>query len=226
MVCLGTEGEQDRMPGWRPGTSWVEVMVMERRGRDGPLAMRVRGLWPDRNPLRRAAGRAEFAVAALLLAAFLAGVPLTALAAAHWAAASVIRSERIQAGRNQVQAVLLQDAPAPAGSSSFPVPWPQVPARWASPAGPRTGAVGVPPGAKAGSSVLVWTDRSGRVTAAPVSAAALASRVPLAALAAPVALSVMLLVLWAYAGIFLEWRRMAAWDADWAVTEQQWGRRR
>ncbi len=48
----------------------------------------------------------------------------------------------------------------------------------------------------------------------------------LAAMAAPVALSVMLQVLWAYAGIFLEWRRMAAWDADWAVTEPQWTGRR
>jgi hypothetical protein len=54
----------------------------------------------------------------------------------------------------------------------------------------------------------------------------LASRVPLAAPAAPVALSIMLLVLWAYAGIFLDWRRMAAWDADWAATEPRWGKRR
>ncbi len=54
---------------------------------------------------------------------------------------------------------------------------------------------------------------------------ALASRVLLAALAAPVALSVVLLVLWAYAGIFLDWRRMAAWDADWAMTGPQWSGR-
>jgi hypothetical protein len=176
--------------------------------------------------VRRTAGRVEFAVVALLLVAFLVGVPLTALAAAHWAAASVLRTERIQAGWHQVQAILLHDAPTPADGQSFPMPWPQVPARWASPAGPRTGKVGAPPGARAGSAVMVWTDRSGRLTAAPVPAADLASRVPLAALAAPVALSVVLLVLWANAGIFLDWRRMAAWDADWAVTEPQWGRRR
>ncbi len=47
----------------------------------------------------------------------------------------------------------------------------------------------------------------------------------LAALAAPVALSVMLLVLWAYAGIFLDWRRITAWDADWAMTGPQWSGR-
>lgn len=200
---------------------------MGQLGRGGtPLALRARRLWPDRNPLRRTADRAEFAVAVLLLAAFLAGVPLAALAAAHWAAASVLRAERAQAGRHQVQAVLLQDAPAPAGSQSFPVPWPRVPARWAGPAGPRTGPVGAPPGTKAGSAVTVWAGRSGQLTTAPVPDADLASRVPLAALAAPVALSVLLLVLWAYAGIFLDWRRKAAWDADWEATEPQWSRRR
>jgi len=72
---------------------------------------------------------------------------------------------------------------------------------------------------------MVWIDRPGRLTGAPVAAAGLAGRVLLAAMAAPVALSVMLLVLWAYAGIFLDWRRMAAWDADWAVTEPQWTER-
>ena len=201
-------------------------MVMGRQGGGGtPLAMRARRLWPDRNPLRRAADRAEFAVAALLLAALLAGVPLTAVAAAHWAVASGLRTERAQAGWHQVPAVLLHDAPTPAGSLSFPVPWPQAPARWAGPAGTRTGKVDAPPGTKAGSTVMVWTDRSGGLTGAPVAAAALTSRVLAAALAAPVALSVMLLVLWAYAGIFLDWRRMAAWDADWAITEPQWSRR-
>ena len=193
-----------------------------RAGCGTPLALRVRRLWPDRNPLRRAADRAEFAVIALLLVAFLAGVPLTALAAAHWAAASGLRTERAQAGWHQVPTVLLHDAPAAAASLSFPVPWPQVPARWAGPAGPRTGKVDAPPGAKAGSAVVAWTDQSGRLTGAPVAADGLARRVLEAALAAPVALSVMLLVLWAYAGIFLDWRRMAAWDADLAVTEPQW----
>jgi hypothetical protein len=70
-------------------------MVMEPQARCGtPLAMRARRLWPDRNPLRRPADRAEFAVAAVLLVTFLAGVPLTALAAARWAAASGLRTER------------------------------------------------------------------------------------------------------------------------------------
>jgi len=40
----------------------------------------MRRLWPDRNPLRRAADRAEAAVMAGLLAMFMAGVPLAAVA--------------------------------------------------------------------------------------------------------------------------------------------------
>lgn len=190
-----------------------------------PLAMRARRLWPDRNPMRRAADRAEFVIALLLLVAFLAGVPLTALGAARWAAASWLRTERAQAGWHRVPAVLLHDAPTSASSLSFPAPWPQVSARWASPAGPRTGMVDARPGARAGSAVMVWIDRSGRLTAAPVKAADVARQVLLAALAAPVALSVLLLVLWIYASIFLDWHRFGAWDADWAVTEPQWTER-
>lgn len=84
---------------------------MERGAPGGtPLAMRVRRLRPDRNPLRRASDRAEFAVVVVLLAALLAGAPLTALAAARWAAASGLRAGLAQPGRRQVTAVLLQDA--------------------------------------------------------------------------------------------------------------------
>ena len=113
-----------------------------------PLAMPVRRLWPDRNPLRRRSDRVEFAVVVVLLVVFLAGAPLTALAAARWATASGLRAERAQAGRHQVAAVLLRDAPAMSGSLSFPVPDPQVPARWAGPAGPATGEVYAQPGAR------------------------------------------------------------------------------
>ena len=45
-------------------------------------AVRVlRGLWPDRNPLRRTIDRAEAVVVAGLAVVFLAGVPLAAVSA-------------------------------------------------------------------------------------------------------------------------------------------------
>jgi len=40
----------------------------------------VRGLWPDRNPLRRSSDRAEAGIIAGLAAAFLLGAPLIAVA--------------------------------------------------------------------------------------------------------------------------------------------------
>ena len=42
---------------------------------------RVRGWWPDRNPLRRRCDRAEAAIVTVLVAAFLAGALLLAPAA-------------------------------------------------------------------------------------------------------------------------------------------------
>lgn len=184
--------------------------------------MLVRRLWPDRNPLRRAADRAEFAIALLLLVAFLAGTPLTALAAARWAAASGLHTEKAQAGWHQVPAVLLRDAPQAAGSLFNPVPWPQVLARWASPDGPRTGKVDTRPGLKAGSIVIVWIDRSGTLTGPPVKALGLTDQVLVAAVGVPAALSLLLLAAWVYASLILDRRRMAAWHADWAVTEPRW----
>lgn len=119
-------------------------------------------------------------------------------------------------------AVLLHDAPAAAGSLFFPAPEPRIRARWPGPAGPRTGMVDARPGARAGSVVRVWTDGSGRLAGPEAPAEGLVGQVVLAVLAALVTVSVLVLVLWAYAGIFLDWRRMTAWDADWAATEPRW----
>src|ERR1700730_14889622 len=56
----------------------------------------LRGLWPDRNPLRRTADRVEAAVVAGLLAAFVIGAPLAALIAGHWSYAVPLRAEHAQ----------------------------------------------------------------------------------------------------------------------------------
>src|SRR5262249_35025357 len=47
---------------------------------------RVRGWWPDRNPLRRRCDRAEAALVTVLVAVFLAGAPLLAVSAGRWPA--------------------------------------------------------------------------------------------------------------------------------------------
>jgi hypothetical protein len=198
-------------------------MVMRRRAA-GPAwpAPPVRRLWPDRNPLRRAADRAEAAVAALLFVAFLAGTPLVALAAGGWVAASGLRAERARASWRRVPAVLLQDAPRPVGSLFYPAPVPEAAARWPAPgARSRTGEVYARPGARAGSIVMVWTDSSGRLTGPPAPAGT-AGQVLEAVMLAIAALWLALLAAWALARMILNRRRLAAWDADWSVTGPQW----
>ncbi len=129
----------------------------------------MRRLWPDRNPLRRAADRAETAVMAGLLAMFLAGVPLAAVAAAGWVAANGMHAERAQARRRQVPAVLLQDAPEPAHALSQASLEPLMRARWTAPGGAlRKGEIYAPGGARAGATVMVWTDSAGKLEGAPV----------------------------------------------------------
>jgi len=54
-------------------------MRRERTWNTDPVTRVARGLWPDRNPLRRTSDRAEAAMVAVLIAAFLIGAPLIAL---------------------------------------------------------------------------------------------------------------------------------------------------
>ena len=123
-------------------------------------ARAVRGLWPDRNPLRRTMDRVEAMVAGGLVIAFLAGGPLAAVAAGHAVYSAGSRTAHAQqATWRQVPAVLLAAAP-PAGFRQDQV---TVPARWTGPDGTRhTGTVPVPAGTRAGHPVMVWVDAAGR----------------------------------------------------------------
>ena len=183
----------------------------------------MRRLRPDRNPLRRTADRVEAAVMAGLLAVFLAGVPLAALAAAGQVAASGMRAARAQARWHQVAAVLLQDAPEPAQARSQASLDPSVRARWTAPGGaPREGEVYAPGGAKAGTTVMVWTGRSGGLEGAPVQHADVTILQALAALAAAGLAAAAVAVTGLLARRVLDRRRLAAWDAEWSRTGPQW----
>lgn len=187
----------------------------------------MRRLRPDRNPLRRTVDRVEAAIMAVLLAVFLAGFPLAALAAGRVAAGG-LRAERAQASWLQVPAVLLQNAPEvsqPLGQASL---MPAVRARWTALDGtPRTGEVYAPGGARAGTTVLVWTDRSGRLQAAPVQRSYVVAQETFAALGAVVLVAVAVATSGFLARRALDRRRLAAWDAEWSRTGPQWtGRRR
>jgi hypothetical protein len=184
----------------------------------------VRGVWPDRNPLRRTLDRVEAAILAGLAIAFLAGAPLAAVTAAHVAAAVGARTAQAQRSWHQVPAVLLADVPGSGYGRSGPV----ARARWAAPGGrARSGIVRASPGARAGSTVPVWVDAGGHLAKAPpLRLAQVNEQAVLAAVAASGALGYLLPCVGLLACGMLARRRLAAWDADWRATEPRWTRRR
>jgi hypothetical protein len=184
----------------------------------------IRGLWPDRNPLRRTLDRVEGAVVGGLAIAFLAGAPLAAAAAGHLTYMYGARTAYKQrAAWHQVPAVLLVNAPT-TGYSGYLLP---VRARWTAPDGAeRTGAVTAQPGERAGSPGMVWADAVGRLTGPPLQPAQVRGQAFLAAVLAPIVLGLILLTAGQLAHFLLVRRRLAAWDAEWRAAGPQWTRRR
>jgi hypothetical protein len=184
----------------------------------------VRGLWPDRNPLRRRLDRVEGVIVAGLAVAFLAGAPLAAAAAWHYACSYGAHTAHAQqAAWHQVPAVLLATAPT-TGYTGYQ---PMVRARWTAPDGaPRTGTVPAQPGERAGSTVMVWADPAGQLTGPPLQAQQVRGQAFLAAILAPIVLGLLLLFTGQLASFLLGRRRLAAWDAEWRATGPQWTRQR
>jgi hypothetical protein len=180
----------------------------------------VRGWWPDRNPLRRRCDRAEAAIVTVLLAVFLAGAPLTALAAGHWAQDSGPRTGHAQlAGWHQVPAALrtatLQRfAPSPA------LAW----AQWTAPGGVHhTGQVLAPAGFATGAIVTVWVDAAGRLAAPPAPPGPHDSRAPAEGMVAVLLLAELLWGAGLAAHGVVDRRRLAVWDAEWRAIGPTWG---
>lgn len=181
----------------------------------------VRGLWPDRNPLRRTTDRVEAVIVGGLVVAFLAGAPLAAVAAGHAVYSAGSRTAHAQqATWRQVPAVLAATAP-PAGYRQFQV---TVGASWTAPDGTRhTGTILTAPGTRAGRAVMVWVDTAGRLTGhPPLRLSQVRGQVVLATVLTPLAVGFILLCSGLLAHTMLGRRRLAAWDVDWQVTEPQW----
>jgi len=204
----------------RPGVRRSLAVVAARAARA------ARGLWPDRNPLRRRLDRAEAAIAAGLAMAFLAAAPWAAMTAWHRAYQAASGTVNAQRSWHQVPAVLLAGAPLAGGfGAAAPGRWSR-PGRWAGPGGaPRTGTVAAPPGAPAGRTILMWVDAAGRPAGQPLHRSQVRAEAATAAVLAPLLLGVLASCagLLAHGGLGL--RRMAAWDTDWRATEPRWTRR-
>jgi hypothetical protein len=181
----------------------------------------LRGRRLDRNPLRRASDRVETVVLALLVAAFLAGLPFAAGAAGAVTRAVAGRVQAVQrATRSEVPAILLRAAPL---STAAPGVLPDVAARWTAPDGVRrTGQVSVLPGTPAGTTVRVWVTRDGQLTGPPMPDSQVCGQVALAEAGAGAALALVLCLAGLLARRSLDRRRAAAWDEEWRVTGPRW----
>jgi hypothetical protein len=191
-------------------------------------ALWLRGLWPDRNPLRRASDRLQAAVVAAALLAFLIGGPLIAIGAGHWAGAIASRVQRAQqASWRQVPAVLLANAGSSLSVGYSGVAAAEVRARWTAPDGEvRTGEVPAPAGTVKGATVRIWVDSTGQLTGPPLRPDQATGQAFLAAVTAPLVLGFVILCLASVTLRVLDRRKMAAWDADWQTTEPRWTSRR
>jgi hypothetical protein len=193
-----------------------------------PRGLWLRAWWPDRNPLRRTSDRVEAAILAAALVVFLAGAPLLAVFAWHWADAAALRVQRHQQSSwHQVNAVLLA-SPRPIVDIGYGgVTGSEVRARWTAPDGTvRTGQVPAPASARAGSTVRIWVDQSGTLTGLPLRAEQATGQAVLASALAPFVLGAALICAVSLGVHVLDRRRLASWAADWRTTGPRWNSHR
>jgi hypothetical protein len=214
------------MLSWNPIISGGAVIRSPKTRQPGTrLARCARRLGFDRNPLRRRMDRIEAVIRLAMLILFLVAVPIVVLAVARQADHVALRQAHAQqAAEREVSAVLLQ----PAQATGIPDPYTSVQlmyalARWQPPGlSPRSGPVLVPAGTLAGSTVKVWIDASGAVASPPPDHRVIAGDVTVAAMAACLVTSLLVLTSNALARGALDRRRLRAWDAAWRATGPLW----
>jgi len=181
-------------------------------------------IWPDRNPLRRTADRAERALLVVLIALFAAGAPAAGVAVGHWAGAGAARTARAAAAAERPVTVhVLHSAPAPVGPANPSSYLVQEPAWWAGPDGVRHDAtVLVIAGTKAGTVLREWLDGTGRLTSDRIDPGQLSGGAVLAAVATVTMLTAVLVVVVLLIRRMMDRRRLAAWEAAWTSTGPEW----
>jgi hypothetical protein len=149
---------------------------------------------------RRKAARIRARVSAGLLAMFLIGAPLLAIAAGWWEHGAAVTEQRAQRSVHLVTAVLLQDVPdVVVGTGAWDA---GALARWTASDGKScVGVVLDTAGARAGSRLPIWVDGSCRQVDPPLTPGEVRSRVITAAALAVAAFAITLLAV----AIWLRW---------------------
>jgi hypothetical protein len=181
-------------------------------------------------PLKRRSDRLQAFGRFAVVLSFLVAPPLAVAAAtattAHLESVAAVEA----AERSLVRAVLVEDAPGPAGMSSahgdYSVSAVPVAAVWSVPGGTQQeGTVLVKPGTPVGTTLRAWVDREGNVTRAPLDRAGIpASAAAMGALPL-VGVPVLTWTLYAFLCVALNAHRERRWAEDWAAVEPEWNSR-
>jgi hypothetical protein len=162
------------------------------------------------------------------LAAVIVAAPFAAQLAGEAGQAAAQRAANSErAATHEVKAVLLQSADDTTSGYSFDSTVPGE-VRWTPPGGghERTGQVIVASGTAKGTTIDVWVDAAGQLASPPLNAGQVAGQADLASTGAIAGLALLYLCEAVVIRQVLNRRRLAAWDADWTVTEPAWNRQR
>jgi hypothetical protein len=195
-------------------------------GKEPASSRALRSFTLGSGPLKRTSDRIQVLARVLLACGLATAIPV-ALVVASVTHTQVVAEARAQSlARHQVDAHLVADpVVATSGSDDVP-PTSRAPAVWSGPSGAEhTGALVVPAGARAGSTVGVWVDRDGELTTRPLDRGAAVSRAVAMAVGTYLCLSSLAAGLYLAVGAALDRGRLRRWAAEWAVIEPEWTRR-
>jgi Flp pilus assembly protein TadB len=181
----------------------------------------LRRLTLGSGPLKRTSDRLE-AFARILLGFVL----LLAIAVALAVATATYTQRRSEAtaqaaDRQRVMAELLEDASAPASGDVAYVR--QASAVWTAPSGDEhQEVITVSPGARAGSTLFIWVDRSGDRTSPPMGDGDVAAPAVGHALLTYLGISVVAVGAYRFFRSLLERSRARRWGTEWEAVEPVW----
>ena len=194
---------------------------------DTALSRSLRWFTLGSGPLKRGSDRLQVAGRLVVVLALLAAPPLAVAATTVTTAQLEARAEAEAAERSRVDAVLLEDAPAPEAAGSGygdrePV---KVPARavWPVPGGAeRQGVVLARPHTAAGTAVPVWVNRAGNVTSAPLDRSRTDSSAMMIGAVVLLGVPLATWMLYAFLRAALDAHRGRRWAQGWAAVEPEW----
>jgi hypothetical protein len=164
-----------------------------------------------------------------LLAVFLVGAALLAVAGGSWSERAAVTEQRAQHGWHQVTAqVTAQVTGQPPARREFSGDllggfW--VRARWVDPAGhQRSHLISVESWTPAGKTMRIWVNAAGRWSGPPLSNGTAQVRVLAVTLLLPVALAAFLLGIGLIGRRVVNQRRLTSWDEAWVLVGPQWTR--